>query len=488
MRNTLGDKIRAGREVRGLTRERLGSLLGASPRAIQKWESNEALPSSSVLRALSEALGVAEEFFRATPHNKEGSTSRPHVFLSHVREDAERVERLAADLEARGIGTWIDRHKIKPGERWQRAIEDAIRSGAFFLACFSHAYAGKPSSYMNEELHLAAREMRRKPLNASWFIPLRLDDCEIPDWPIGPELSIRSFQWHDMFPDWARSVERLAEAIGPSSRPDHLLEPLAVFRDIDAPWCPEMVVMPTGSFLMGATEAERLWALDRDTHADVSSSGAVRCLFGDEEKPRHKVKIAHRFAVGRYPVTFGEWDFCTHVGGCDGYRPYDEGWGSGRRPVINVSWEDAQAYVEWLSKETGQPYRLLSEAEWEYACRAGTTTHYSWGDEIKLENANYGKKVGKNKTTEVGSYPPNRWGLHDTHGNVCEWVEDCWNDGYEGAPNDGSAWTSDDRSRLVVRGGSWSDRPGLLRSASRIEMSADYESDDIGFRVARTLR
>ena len=151
--------------------------------------------------------------------------------------------------------------------------------------------------------------------------------------------------------------------------------------------------MPTGSFLMGATEAERRWALGRDTHADVSSSGAF-CLFGDEEKPRHKVKIAHHFAVGHYPVTFGEWDFCTHVGGCDGYRPYDEGWGSGRRPVINVSWEDAQAYVEWLSKETGQPYRLLSEAEWEYACRAGTTTHYSWGDEITLENANYGKKVG----------------------------------------------------------------------------------------------
>jgi hypothetical protein len=132
---------------------------------------------------------------------------KPHVFLSHVREDAERVERLAADLEARRIGTWIDRHKIKPGERWQKAIEDAIRSGAFFVACFSHTYAAKNSSYMNEELHLASRGVRRKPLNVSWFIPLRLDDCEIPDWPIGPELSIRSFQWLEMFSDWATSVE-----------------------------------------------------------------------------------------------------------------------------------------------------------------------------------------------------------------------------------------------------------------------------------------
>jgi formylglycine-generating enzyme required for sulfatase activity len=162
--------------------------------------------------------------------------------------------------------------------------------------------------------------------------------------------------------------------------------------------------------------------------------------------------------------------------------------GSGRRPVINVSWEDAQAYVEWLSNETGQPYRLLSEAEWEYAYRAGTTTHYAWGDEITLENANYGRKVGKNKTTEVGSYPPNRWGLYDMQGNVCEWVEDCWNDSYEGAPNDGSAWTSDDCSHRVVRGGSWSDPPGLLRSASRVEYSGDDASHDIGFRVARMLR
>jgi TIR domain len=125
---------------------------------------------------------------------------QPHVFLSHVREDAQTVERLATGLGARGIETWIDRHKINPGQRWEKAIEDAIRSGAFFVACFSQAYAAKSSSYMNEELHLATREVRRKPLNRSWFLPIRLDDCAIPDWPIGPELSIRSFQWLDHVP------------------------------------------------------------------------------------------------------------------------------------------------------------------------------------------------------------------------------------------------------------------------------------------------
>jgi TIR domain len=158
---------------------------------------------------------------------------KPHVFLSHVREDAERVERLAAALEARGVATWIDR-QIKPGKRWEKAVEDAIRSGTFFVACFSRAHAARDRSYMNKELLIAIEEVRLRPEDASWFIPIRLDDCEIPDRPIGPELTIRSFQCLDMFPDWARSVDRLVEAKGPSLRPE-LLEPLSVFREINAP-------------------------------------------------------------------------------------------------------------------------------------------------------------------------------------------------------------------------------------------------------------
>jgi formylglycine-generating enzyme required for sulfatase activity len=396
---------------------------------------------------------------------------KPHVFLSYVREDAARVERLAADLEARGIDTWLDRHQIKPGQRWQKAIEEAIRSGVFFVACFSQAYAARTRTHMNEELLIAIEEVRLRPEEASWFIPIRLDDSEIPDRRIGPELGIHSFEWLDMFPDWAKSVDRLVEAIGPFPRPD-LLEPLSVFRDIDAPWCPEMVVIPPGTFMMGSSQGEREWFLK---HYDQE--------FVESEKPQHGVKIEAPFAAGRYPVTFEEYDRCAAVTGRQ--RPDD--WGRGRRPVINVSWDNAQAYVEWLSMETAQRYRLLSEAEWEYACRAGTTTRYSWGDHLPTpKQANFGMNVGK--TSEVGSYPPNPWGLYDMHGNVWEWCEDCWNKSYQGAPRDGSARTSGDCRRRVLRGGSWVNGPEGLRSASRFGDFTGYRGYyGFGFRVARTL-
>ncbi len=221
-------------------------------------------------------------------------------------------------------------------------------------------------------------------------------------------------------------------------------EPGDTFRDCNE--CPEMVVVPSGSFLMGSPEDEE---------------GRY-----DNEGPQHRVTIAEPFAIGVYEVTFDEWDACVAAGGCNGYRPDDDGWGRGRRPVINVSWDDAQAYVDWLSDRTGEEYRLPSEAEWEYAARAGTTTRYWPGDEITAEYANFGRNVGR--TIEVGSLGrPNAFGLHDVHGNVWEWVEDCWNDSYAGAPANGTAWTSGDCGRRVLRGGSWDDYPRSLRSAYR---------------------
>ena len=253
----------------------------------------------------------------------------------------------------------------------------------------------------------------------------------------------------------------------------------------------EMVVIPAGSFRMGCV------------------SGHAWC--GDAERPVHDVTIPSAFAVSKHEVTFAQWDACVQGGGCldsnnqeprrrrrraSGYRPGDEGWGRGNRPVIHVSWLDAKSYVRWLSEKTGATYRLLTEAEWEYAARAGTSAAYSWGNEIDLSLANYlpGDHEGaRGKTVPVGSFEPNSWGLYDMHGNVAEWVEDCWNRTYSGAPTDGSAWRtgsceSDWRGR-VLRGGGFNFLGGFrVRSASRDNFSDDFRgSNSYGLRIARPL-
>jgi formylglycine-generating enzyme required for sulfatase activity len=244
-----------------------------------------------------------------------------------------------------------------------------------------------------------------------------------------------------------------------------------VFKDCDT--CPEMVVIPAGQFMMGSN------------------------VYGDE-KPMHRVTIRQHFAVGKYEVTFREWDACTADGGCNGYRPEDRGWGRGRRPVIYVSWNDAKAYVAWLSRKSGKPYRLPSEAEWEYAARAGTTTPFHFGSTISTDQANYdgnytygsGRKgVYQEKTVPVGSFPSNAFGLHDVHGNVKEWVADCWNGSYAGAPGDGAAWTTGNCEERVLRGGSWFEGPWYVRSAGRHRHGAGDRGSrgGGGFRVARTL-
>ena len=206
----------------------------------------------------------------------------------------------------------------------------------------------------------------------------------------------------------------------------------------------------------------------------------------------HRATIGQPFAVGVYEVTFAEWEACVSGGGCKGYRPDDVGWGRGRRPVINVSWEDARAYVAWLSRETGQAYRLLSEAEWEYAARAGTTTKYWWGDETRQNRANCdgcGSQWDVTQTAPVGSFRPNAFGLHDVHGNVWEWVQDCWNGNYAGAPGDGRAWKTGNCSRRVLRGGSWFiDTEDTSVRLYRLRYSADFRNfTKFGFRIARSL-
>jgi formylglycine-generating enzyme required for sulfatase activity len=241
--------------------------------------------------------------------------------------------------------------------------------------------------------------------------------------------------------------------------------PGSVFRDCAN--CPEMVVIPAGSFQMG----------------DLSGGGAAN------EKPVHGVTISRSFAVGKFEVTFSEWDACVSSGGCS-HRPDDRGWGRDRRPVIYVSWDDAQSYIKWISAKTGKGYRLLSESEWEYVARAGSTTEYPWGSEVGSNRANCsgcGSSWDGTQTAPVGSFSSNRFGLHDTVGNVWEWVGDCWNWSYAGAPSDGSAQTGGDCSRRVLRGGSWSIGPRYVRSADRDGARSAGRGSDFGFRLARTL-
>ena len=287
----------------------------------------------------------------------------------------------------------------------------------------------------------------------------------------------------------------------------------------------EMVSIPAGTFRMGD-----LWetnGVEQSPHHETQwrNAGLTPAVWRDSvEKPfhLHPVRVANylltslklptyrpirvtvpAFRLGKYEVTFAQWDACVADGGCNGYSPHDgpymydevgrvvgveDSWGRGNRPVINVSWDDAQSFIRWLNGKTGGNYRLPSEAEWEYAARAGSTTEYSWGDDIGSNRANcHNIYCGDSwdYTAPVGSFPANPWGLHDMHGNIWEWVQDCWHNSYEGAPADGSAWTSGDCSRRVIRGGAWDHDAGDLRSANRSRYVRTDRDGNIGFRLAQ---
>lgn len=247
----------------------------------------------------------------------------------------------------------------------------------------------------------------------------------------------------------------------------------------DCPDTPVLVTIPAGRFRMG----------------DLLDNGA------SYEKPVHEVSV-RRYALGRYEITRAEWAACALAKGCD---ELPAGAADPQLPVTDVSWDQAQRYVAWLTQRTHQPYRLPSEAEWEYAVRAGSETQYSWGNvvEFACQNANgfdrAGRKAhpqwdwqiecddGYGEAAPVGRYAPNAWGLHDMLGNVWEWVADCWHADYTGAPADGRAWVEDGCAKRVNRGGGWGNHPRSLRVSNRDGDPAGSRSDGLGFRVARDL-
>lgn len=223
---------------------------------------------------------------------------------------------------------------------------------------------------------------------------------------------------------------------------------------------PPLIEVPTGEFIMGENAGDK--------------------FANDTERPAHRVKFSFPFALGKFPVTVAEF---LKFRGHHSIQDADD------LPVVRVSWEDAVGYCDWLSEQTGRRYRLPTEAEWEYACRAGSRAPFASGDEISTSDANFlydenGSRVGLGHRTPVGCFSANRFGIHDLHGNVCEWVADSWHPDYIGAPADGAAWSTTAEERRVIRGGAWDYLPRLLRSSWRDWRFANQRADNIGFRVA----
>ncbi|ADP72035.1 protein of unknown function DUF323 [Rhodomicrobium vannielii ATCC 17100] len=283
------------------------------------------------------------------------------------------------------------------------------------------------------------------------------------------------------------------------------LKPLESFQECVHGRCPEMVALPAGTFVMGSPDGKTP-VIGLDGKPEAGPIPKAEEGRGDDEGPRHRVKIG-RFAIGKYAVTWAEWDECVALGGC----PADVAatYGKGREPVINVPWHYAKQYAAWLTLMTGKEYRLLSEAEFEYAARAGSQTAFSFGDDPKqlCEYGNFADLSlrelarrqnatiqtsdicddGNGTTAKVGSYKANALGLFDMHGNVFSWTEDCYEGSYESAPTDGKAYTTEGCSLRVLRGGSWSSNPQNLRAAYRLRNATGIRYTSLGFRLARTL-
>jgi formylglycine-generating enzyme required for sulfatase activity len=445
------------------------------------------------------------------------------VFISYPHQDKAIADAACAKLESEGIRCWIAPRDIAPSAEWAASIIEAIDQCSLMVLIFS-AHANR-----SKQVH---REVQQAFDGEKPVVPFRIEN-------VNPEKSLRYYMgpvhWLDaLTPPLEQHLQKLTasvralvssatvqlhveaqvsqekalkidaetetrqraheerrrrvaeadecgtvqaeaewkgqdwiklDAMMTHGAPNSWFKPGAGktewFKDHELG--PEMVLIPAGKFLMGSSSSEA----ERDGN----------------EGPQHIVTFAAPFAAGRFAVTFQEWDSCIADGGCNGYTPSDEGWGRGRHPVINVSWEDAKAYVAWLSRKTGKLYRLLSEAEREYVARAETITAYWWGQEISRAQANYGSW----QSVPVDALHPNPWGLYQVHGNVWEWVEDCYFDSYAGAPVDGSPWIAADCYRHVVRGGSFNFQPRHLRSAVHSRGNIDDRLSTVGFRVARTI-
>ena len=395
------------------------------------------------------------------------------IFISYASEDRGKAQLLAQVLAAQGWSIWWD-PKIPPGKRYHEVIEEALDNARCVVVLWS-----KVSSSKTWVVTEAAEGNRRRILIPALIddnvkIPLEfrlIEAARLSDWRGEPsghaEFDNLLVAIQDLLGKPAKFTEARSESARGSLKEERN-QPGTVFQDNlkDGSSGPEMIIIPAGTFQMG----------------DIHGMGT------DDEKPVHKVNIRKPFALGRYQVTFDQYDYFAKL--TERRLPKDEGWGRGRRPAINVSWDEAVEYTKWLSSQTGKRYRLPTEAEWEYAVRSGGKDEIWAGTSDENELARYAV-FGKQQTEPVGSRKPNGLGLYDMSGNVWEWVDDCWHESYDGAPDDGSAWFvtgGGESGRRVFRGGSWFTEPDFLRSSYRTRTIADIRNNGIGFRLASTNR
>jgi formylglycine-generating enzyme required for sulfatase activity len=433
--------------------------------------------------------------------------SEIQIFLAHASEDKPAVLTLYNRLKQAGYKPWLDKKDLIPGQIWRDEIPKAIKASQIFLACLSGKSANK-QGYIQRELRIALDTLGEMLPGTIFFIPMRLEECEIPDLRLAEVgLNLRDIHRLDYWEE--DGFEQLERAIGYQFKlePEEPKQLLSVFNfeivrvnakgeqikkeskqsqyfreDLGNDITLEMVAIPGGTFLMG-TEDEEIERLVKKFNLD-----GFRW-----ERPQHRVTVSS-FYMGRYPITQSQWKAIAATAKIDiDLETNPSNFKGDELPVEQVNWYDAIEFCARLSKLTGREYRLPSEAEWEYACRAGTTTPFYFGETITGELANYrasetyaGEAKGeyREETTPVGQFPPNAFGLYDMHGNVWEWCADTWHDNYDGAPTDGSVWTENGNdNRSPLRGGSWYFYPNDCRSAFRsLNLRRDFISLN-GFRV-----
>ncbi|WP_375329462.1 SUMF1/EgtB/PvdO family nonheme iron enzyme [Microcystis sp. BLCC-F210] len=446
--------------------------------------------------------------------------SEIQIFLAHASEDKPAVLALHERLKQAGYKPWLDKKDLIPGQNWRSVIPKAIADSQLFIACLSQRSIAK-QGFVQREFKMALNQYADRPPNSIYLIPLRLDECDIPD--LRQEeygLNLRDLHWLDYWEE--DGFEQLERAITyqfklepeEPKQPVIVTPPLSVFNfeivgvnakgeqirkeskqsqyfreDLGKGITLEMVAIPGGTFLMG-TEDEEIERLVKKFNWE----GFRR------ERPQHEVTVPP-FFMGKYPITQAQWkaiasrtDLKVEKDLNLNLAHFKDRPDSDRRPVEQVNWYDAVEFCARLSKLTGREYRLPSEAEWEYACRAGTTTPFYFGETITGELANYRssetyadeyKGEYRQQTTPVGQFPPNAFGLYDMHGNVWEWCADTWHDNYDGAPTNGSAWIENgDDNFSPPRGGCWYGDPLFCRSAFRdFNLRRDVDDDNVGFRV-----